>query len=77
MREVPTLLDAGASLQGAYHGKGRVRMAHQWKVIKCNTETLENALNQLDQDGYSINTVLSAGQTTTLALFVVIAQKER
>jgi hypothetical protein len=52
-------------------------MAHQWKVIKCNTETLENALNQLDQDGYSINTVLSAGQTTTLALFVVIAQKER
>ena len=52
-------------------------MAHQWKVIKCNTETLENALNQLDQDGYAIQNVLSAGQTPTLALFVVIAQKER
>ena len=52
-------------------------MAHQWKVLKCNTETLENALNQLDQDGYAIHTVLSAGQTATIALFVVVAQKER
>ena len=52
-------------------------MAHQWKVIKCNTETLENALNQLDQDGYAIHNVLSAGQTATLALFVVIAQTGR
>ena len=40
-------------------------MAHQWKVIKSNAETLENALNQLDQDGYAIHNVLSAGQTAT------------
>ena len=55
-------------------------MKYSWKVIHQIVGKLEDALNQMQRDGFQVYSILPAGETGTAlemgATFVVVGRKE-
>ena len=58
-------------------GKRGGHMPSEWKTLKVSTGTLEQELNHLDQAGYEIYAILSAGHALGDVFYTIVARKNR